>query len=156
MPITHIEHILVDATDLERSRRWYVDVLGMRVGLTPDFKYPVYWLYVGDRDVIHMTERRGEVSENRVRYLGNPVADSGQGSGRIDHIGFRCKGLSETMDHLRRLNVDFTERQVDDQGLYQLFLRDPDGIKIELNFAAAEAEGRRAPVVAADFTSSNR
>ena len=32
-----------------------------------------------------------------------------------------------------------------------LFLFDPNGVKIELNFAAAEARGRRAGVVAAEF-----
>ena len=51
------------------------------------------------------------------------------------------------MDHLKRMNVSFTERQVNDQGLYQLFLMDPNGIKVELNFANAEAKGIKAEVI---------
>ena len=32
----------------------------------------------------------------------------------------------------KKHNIEFKERQVDDQGLYQLFLFDPNGVKIEL------------------------
>ena len=53
--------------------------------------------------------------------------------------------------HLQALKIDFTERQVDDQGLYQLFVIDPNGVKVELNYPASEAKGRRAPVMASDY-----
>jgi hypothetical protein len=45
------------------------------------------------------------------------------------------------MAHLRRHNVKFNERRANGQALYQLFMYDPDGVKVELNFDAAEAEG---------------
>ena len=44
-----------------------------------------------------------------------------------------------------------SRRQVSDQGLYQLFLFDPNGIKVELNFANAEARGIRAELTASDL-----
>jgi hypothetical protein len=50
--------------------------------------------------------------------------------------------------HFERLGIAFTEGQVNDQGLYQLCLFDPNGVKVELNFAAAEAKGRKASVMA--------
>ena len=70
----------------------------------------------------------------------------------IDHIGFRTTGLYEMIDHLKKHNIDFKERQVDDQGLYQLFLFDPNGVKIELNFANSEVKGRKAELSAKDLT----
>ena len=63
------------------------------------------------------------------------------GTGVIDHVAFRCTGLHEMMEHLHRLKISFNKRQVDDQGLFQLFLFDPNGIKVELNFSNAEAVG---------------
>jgi hypothetical protein len=45
------------------------------------------------------------------------------------------------LEHLKREKVDFKQRQVNDQGLYQLFMLDPNGVKIELNFANTEADG---------------
>jgi len=44
------------------------------------------------------------------------------------------------IEHLQGLGIAFQQRMVDDQGLYQLFLKDPvNGVKIELSYANAEA-----------------
>jgi catechol 2,3-dioxygenase-like lactoylglutathione lyase family enzyme len=147
MPLSHLEHILIQTEDIEKTRDWYVRVLGMTTGPTPDFKFPVCWLYIGDRDVIHVTEGGASTTANRKAYLGQQ-SEATSGSGVIDHIGFRCTGLRETMERLNAMNVPFTQRQVDDQGLYQLFLFDPNGIKVELNFANAEAKGLQAELMA--------
>jgi hypothetical protein len=52
------------------------------------------------------------------------------------------------MAHLAARGVEFKRRQVDDQGLFQLFLFDPNGVKIELNFEASEAKGVKAELMA--------
>ena len=150
MPLSHIEHFLLQTADMEKTRAWYVDVLGMRVGPSPDFKFPVFWLYLGDQDVVHVTEGGRNVSENRKRYVGQE-SQSTQGSGAIDHLAFRASGLREMMAHLKSLGVDFKQRRVDDQGLYQLFMFDPNGVKIELNYPGAEAEGLHAEVTASEL-----
>jgi catechol 2,3-dioxygenase-like lactoylglutathione lyase family enzyme len=150
MPLSHLEHYLIQTADLEGTKDWYVRVLGMTVGPHPDFGVPVYWLYLGDRDVLHLTEGGANVSENRKRYLGQE-SEATHGSGVIDHVAFRATGLDGTIAHLDRLGIPFKERRADSQSLYQLFLLDPNGVKVELNFAAAEAGDRRAPVMASDF-----
>jgi catechol 2,3-dioxygenase-like lactoylglutathione lyase family enzyme len=149
MPLSHIEHYLILTPDITATRDWYVDVLGLREGPHPDFPFPVTWLYIGDQDVIHIGQVNASAEQRK--YLGDPSKQDAKGTGALDHIAFRATGLAKTLDHLRAKNIPFTERQVDDQGLYQLFLHDPHGIKIELNFAAAEATDRRAPVMAADL-----
>jgi len=152
MPLSHIEHFLVQTSDIAKTRDWFVRVLGMQEGDHPDFKFPVCWLYIGDRDVVHITEGGANVSENRRRYVGQE-SQATSGSGVIDHIAFRASGLRETMAHLKRIGVDFKQRQVSDQGLYQLFLFDPNGIKIELNFDNAEAlaHGIKPELMASDL-----
>jgi catechol 2,3-dioxygenase-like lactoylglutathione lyase family enzyme len=150
MPLSHLEHFLIQSTDIEATKDWYVKVLGMRVGPSPDFRMPVYWLYIGEKDVLHLTVGGADVSEQRLRYLGQQ-SQATHGSGVVDHVAFRATGLEEMISHLQALGIAFRERQVDDQGLYQLFLMDPNGVKVELNFAAAEAKGRRAPVMATDL-----
>lgn len=150
MPLSHIEHFLLQTADMEKTRQWYVNVLGMRVGPNPDFKFPVFWLYLGDRDVVHVTEGGAKVSENRKRYVGQE-SQATTGSGAVDHIAFRATGLRPMIAHLESLGVDFKQRQVDDQGLYQLFMFDPNGVKIELNYSNTEAAGLRAEVTASEL-----
>ena len=120
----------------------------MRVGHAPDFKFPVVWLYIGDTDVLHLTVGGKNVSANRKAYLGQQ-SDATQGSGVVDHIAFRCTGLREMMENLQRRGVKFHKRMVDDQGLFQLFMLDPNGVRIELNFTNAEAQGIAPELMAA-------
>ena len=150
MPLAFIEHFLIQSADIEATKDWWVNVLGLRVGPHPDFKFPVYWLYAGDRDVLHLTQGGSNVSDNRMKYLGQS-SQATEGSGVIDHIGFRATGLEATIAKLKSLGIDFKERQVNDQGLYQLFLFDPNGVKVELNFSASEVKGRKADVMASEM-----
>jgi len=101
--------------------------------------------------VLHITTGGKNVSENRKKYVGQQ-SEATTGTGVIDHIGFRTTGLYEMIDHLKKHNIDFKERQVDDQGLYQLFLFDPNGVKVELNFDNAEVKGRKPGLMASDLT----
>jgi len=150
MPLSHIEHFLLQTDDVEGTRDWYVRTLGFTEGPHPDFKFPVVWLYLGNRDVIHITRGGKNVSENRLKYLGQSSQEV-RGSGAVDHIAFRCTGLTAMLEHLKTAGVPFNQRMVDDQGLYQLFLFDPNGVKIELNFANAETAGVRPELMASEL-----
>ncbi|MNC94976.1 hypothetical protein D3C83_119750 [compost metagenome] len=57
------------------------------------------------------------------------------------------------MSHLKSLGISFNERRANGQALYQLFMFDPNGIKIELNYANAEATGLRADLLASELKS---
>lgn len=139
MPIEHLQHFLVQTEDLEATKDWYVDVLGLTVGPHPDFGFPVYWLYIGDKDVLHLTVGGSNVSQNRMEYLGQQ-SDATYGTGVLDHVAFHATGLDAMIAHLKEKNIDFNQRQVNDQALVQLFLIDPNGLKVELNFPADEAK----------------
>ncbi len=151
MPLSHLEHFLIQTADLAATRDWYVEVLGMRVGPSPDFKFPVCWLYIGEKDVLHLTEGGAHTSENRKKFLGQQ-SEATRGTGVVDHVAFRATGLPEMMEHLNQLGVKYTRRMVDDQGLFQLFLMDPNDVKVELNFANSEVNGVRAELMASDLT----
>ena len=138
MGLKCLQHFLIQTSDLRGTADWYVDVLGMREGPHPDFKFPVVWLYVGEEDVLHLTEGGANVSDNRMQYLGQQ-SEAVSGTGVVDHVAFRADGLKDMLDRLRARKVEFTTRKVDEHGLFQIFLFDPNGVKIELNFAGDEA-----------------
>jgi catechol 2,3-dioxygenase-like lactoylglutathione lyase family enzyme len=156
MPLSHIEHFLVAADDIDATRDWYSRVLGMRSGPHPDFGFPVHWMYLGEVDVVHIGPSAKNAGENQKKYLGRTsgksAQDAGQGTGAIDHIAFRASGLSAMVEHLQREKIAFTRRRANGQALFQLFFYDPNGIKIELNFDASEAEGITPELMASDFT----
>lgn len=141
MPVSHIEHFLVAADDIDATRDWYARVLGMRPGPHPDFGFPVHWMYVGDVDIVHIGPSARGANDIQRTYLGRTSQDSGTGTGALDHIAMRATGLRATLEHLRAERVPFSQRRANGQALFQLFLYDPNGLKIELNFSAEEAAG---------------
>lgn len=126
MAIGSLDHFNVRTPDLETARRFYVDVLGLVVGDRPPFPFPGLWLYAGDgRPVLHLVET-------------DPTANGQSGTGPIDHMAFAASGIGAVRERLRDAGLDFTERTVPLLGLRQIFVPDPHGIRIELNFPADE------------------
>jgi catechol 2,3-dioxygenase-like lactoylglutathione lyase family enzyme len=131
MHVQRLDHVNVRTHDLEATRRFYVDIVGLRVGDRPPFDFPGLWLYDDEVAVIHVTG------------LGPSDARTAD-SGSIDHIAFRVAGLAAMRERVARLNVGARECIVPRNGDLQIFLTDPNGIKIELTFAAAEVPAHEA------------
>ena len=151
MGLSHIEHFLVAADDIDATRDWYARVLGMTSGPHPDFGFPVHWMYLGDIDIVHIGPSAKMAGDNQKKYLGRTSQGSVAGTGAIDHIAFRATGLRQMLQHLRSEGVPFSQRRANGQALFQLFFNDPNGIKIELNFDAAETEGIAPELMASDL-----
>ncbi len=139
MKIGLIEHYNIRTEQLAKTVRFYEDVLGFRNGARPG-NPPAHtgaWLFSGDTPVVHVTaidrndpERMKWVNE----YLGPRDLDTLRGSGAIDHIAFRCEGYAEMLERCQSLSVAARERLVKALQLRQIFVTDPNGISIELNF----------------------
>ena len=141
--IQSLNHFSIRTADLDASRRFYEDVLGLQVGPRPDFSFPGLWIYAGDtanpyNAVVHIIGIDRNDPEGLKQYLGDRDESTLQGGGALDHVAFFATGLADKLAHLNRLGITPRERTVPSIGLHQLFLDDPNGIVIELNYPAAE------------------
>ena len=129
MPITGIAHYNLRAPRelLESLRAFYCDVVGLSVGERPPFRSFGYWLYVGDQDILHLTE----CSPQEVRRT--------DVSTTFDHVAFAADERPDVESRLHANEVAFETALVPLSGQIQLFLRDPAGNGVELMFAADEA-----------------
>lgn len=123
MSIDQLQHVNIRCADAKRSRDFYVGLLGLLDGDRPPFASVGYWLYVGELPAIHLVQRTAQ--------HGPAVS----GSGTIDHIAFRGTDLAGMRTRLDAAGVHYTVEVVPRDGAIQLFLFDPDGIRIELNYA---------------------
>ncbi len=144
-----LNHFSIRTTDLEASRRFYADVLGLSVGPRPDFPFPGLWMYRGDHAdvanaVVHLIGIDKLAPQGLQQYLGERDEAALAGSGAVDHIAFFADGLAATLAHLTQQGATFRQRTVPSIGLHQVFLEDPCGVVIELNFPAAEVSAASA------------
>jgi len=132
MPVTELNHYLIRANNLERTKNFYCEVLGFEVMPRPDFPFPGYWLGVNGKIQVHMAQ--AGVPNSRLYYLGSPRNAATNNSGVIDHVAFLATDPERFIERLRELGVAARPRSLPESQLYQLFIKDPDGLTIELNF----------------------
>lgn len=129
MELKSFEHVLIIAEDVEATKEFYVDIVGLVVGKRPDFSFPGYWLYLGDTPCVHLASR-----ERAGRRVGGRRTEDEGGTGAIDHVAFNATGIGAARDRFDAAGVDYEHRLVPGAPLQQLFLTDPNGVKIEINF----------------------
>ena len=127
MAVSGMNHFTILTDDVPRTVDFYGRFLGLANGPRPDLGFPGVWLYAGDAAVLHVVGGR---SRDQLR------------SGVIDHMAFTAKGLADTLATLVAHNVDHTCRQQVGSGVWQIFFLDPNGARVELDFAAAEIDPR--------------
>ena len=134
MPLENLNHVLVLTRDLEATRDFYVDVLGLEDGYRPPFPFSGHWIYLGDRAVVHVAEQRDYLEKRDRGRDGSADPDTGS----IDHIAFEASGLKAMIAKLEEQGITAHHRKVPDLDLHQVFVHDPNGIRIELNYPAHE------------------
>jgi catechol 2,3-dioxygenase-like lactoylglutathione lyase family enzyme len=140
-----INHLAIRTIDLAATRRFYVEGLGLTDGPRPAFPFPGMWLYSGDATVssnavVHVIGIDPADPEGLKTYLGDRDESSLHGSGAVDHIAFFATGLAPMLNRLSAMSIPVRERTVPGLGLHQVFLDDPNGIVVELNYPAAEKQ----------------
>ena len=135
MAIRQLAHFAVRTRNLDVSRRFYEDVLQLRAGSRPPFAFPGEWLYVGDDEtalgVVHLVGADGSAAVGD--YLG--AAADALGTGSLDHVAFFADNWPAMRARCDAAGATYVERFVPGLGLLQVFLTDPSGVTLELNFA---------------------
>jgi catechol 2,3-dioxygenase-like lactoylglutathione lyase family enzyme len=148
MPLTKLAHYSIRTTDLEASCAFYERVLGFRRGYRPPFNFDGAWLYMGgdeeDFGTVHILAVDPNGADGLSEYLGDKAVPT-TGTGSLDHIAFLATGVSEMWETLRSEGIPWRDRTVPSLGLHQVFLEDPSGVTIELNFSAEEVAGLELP-----------
>jgi catechol 2,3-dioxygenase-like lactoylglutathione lyase family enzyme len=129
MPLNGLNHYTIRPADLERTKDFYVDVLGLEIGYRPPLGFDGYWLYCGGQPTVHLIGPR-----ERDAHIPRDVGPTGL----LDHIAFSCTGLAEMKARLAAGRIEHEERVVPRDRQTQLFLHDPDGVAVELNYPPEE------------------
>jgi len=122
MPLERLHHVLVLTDDLETTRAFY-EALGLEVGERPPLEFPGYWLYLDRVPCLHIAERA--TYEAHASTLGLRVDEA------LDHVAFAGADYDELAASLKTAGVDAVTNRP--PGLRQLFLTDPNGVRVEVN-----------------------
>ena len=122
MSVGVLDHYNVSTRKLAETIKFYEDVLGFTNGPRPPFNFPGAWLYSGAHPVLHLNDISQTDRQQR------------PDSGVIDHVAFGSRGFEMMKRHLAGKGVAHRVNQVPNSTRWQIFLRDPNNVEIELNF----------------------
>ena len=128
MAVQALEHVTIRCADLAATRDFYVG-LGLVEGARPAFPFKGYWLYLGGVAVVHLVDAHDKGSA-----WGGEAGAAEADTGPFDHVAFRGEDFDEMRAQLAQAGLEFRERVVPGGALSQLFVRDPDGVLVEINF----------------------
>ena len=123
MGIQGMNHFNVLTDDVEATRRFYVDIVGLTEGDRPPLGFPGAWLYAGGRAILHVSQAR--LPQDR--------------AGVIDHMAFTATDLKGTVARLKENGIEHVVRQQVGTRIWQVFCHDPMGAKVEMDFDPSEA-----------------
>jgi catechol 2,3-dioxygenase-like lactoylglutathione lyase family enzyme len=117
-----LDHVNIKAPGdlIEEVKDFYCQVLDLEPGFRPEFASRGYWLYAADKAIIHLS-----------------ISDEMQGSGSggfIDHVAFQTSGLNNAVEKLALLNISVRRNYIPELDMTQLFIQDPAGTGVEINF----------------------
>tara|TARA_Y100001970_G_C13653306_1_gene564645 strand:+ start:126 stop:506 length:381 start_codon:yes stop_codon:yes gene_type:complete len=116
-----LDHITVITKDLNKTKDFYVNILGMNIDHNrPPFKFNGIWLSLNNRAVVHVVVKPEHIIDENILPT-------------LDHVAFRAKDMKKIKLNLNKNTITYEERVTPDNKISQLFLKDPNGIKIEIS-----------------------
>jgi catechol 2,3-dioxygenase-like lactoylglutathione lyase family enzyme len=123
-----LDHVNVRTHDVQGTVSFFSDVLGLTAGQAPGMNANEFaWLFTSaGAPIFHVqldkSDSPATLPENR------------QGTGPIDHIALDCAGHDAAIGRLKALGITYRLNDVPAANLKQVFLVDPNGILLELNY----------------------
>ena len=121
-----LDHVTLVVNDLEQSRKFYVDGLGMRQAERPGFSFDGLWFQAGNTQIHLILEFEGSGP------AGNLVPEQHRGS-RTHHFAFEVDDANAVVARLNELAIPVVSGpKARPDGAIQVFVTDPDGHVVEL------------------------
>jgi catechol 2,3-dioxygenase-like lactoylglutathione lyase family enzyme len=127
-PLRRLDHLLVLTDDLEGTKAFY-ETLGFEAGERPPLPFPGCWLYLDGVPCVHLAER-GPYEEHAAT-LALRVSQA-----PVEHVAFAGDDYDSLAGRVEAAGLAATANTVPG-ALRQLFLTDPNGVRVELNFPVA-------------------
>lgn len=118
--VKQVAHVCVFAHDLEATRRFYEDVLGMDIAFNflRDGKVFGFYLNAGGRSHVEVFQKDGTSFDE---------------TNQINHLCLEVESIDAAITHIEAQGVELTRpRKKGCDDTWQCWLRDPNGVKIEL------------------------
>jgi len=112
MGVGLLDHFNIRTRQLGDTVRFYEEVLDLKKGDRPNFAFPGAWMYSEGKPVVHLVD--------------------------ISDVAFASQDMTGMKQRLTSKGLPFDVREVPGVDVWQIFVTDPNGVMIELNYDTAK------------------
>jgi catechol 2,3-dioxygenase-like lactoylglutathione lyase family enzyme len=128
MSVGVLDHFNIRTRKLGETVRFYEEVLDLKKGERPNFAFPGAWMYSEGKPVVHLVD----ISQTSEQQKPD--------SGVVHHVAFASRDFAGMKQRLKSGGLPFDVREVPGVDVWQIFVTDPNGVMIELNYETAKEQ----------------
>ncbi len=126
LQVHSFDHITLIVADLEATREFYVNLLGMTESTRPDFDFPGAWFAIGNVQ-IHATVA------SELAGLAGWGDRQVKSTSRGHHFAFEVSDVNAAYEQVKRVGIEVGDGpKTRPDGARQLYIYDPDRHLVEL------------------------
>ncbi len=114
--IQGLDHVNVRTINLEATVQFYQELLELQTGPRPPLASAGVWLYAGEKPLIHVSV----------------VSELPTGESALNHFALLITDYDAMRRRLLDHHLSFQEVETPAWGMRQIFVQDPNGVRIEL------------------------
>lgn len=122
MQIGRLDHINIRTNQLDTMIEWYARILDLKKGPRPNFSFNGAWMYSGDDAIVHLVEVDGDPGAGSETDL------------KLEHFAISASGRKSFEARLVEAGEDFQLIDLNDVGITQYNIWDPDKNHIHIDF----------------------
>lgn len=119
MKVMQLNHVALHVADLDKSRHFYGELLGLKPLPRPAFDFPGAWFALGEDQELHLIGNRDSAQ---------PVHSHNRGN----HLALRVGSIVDAETCLSKAGLKYFGPKQRPDGAWQIFVTDPDGHYVEL------------------------
>ena len=130
MAVNNLDHINIQAIDVAATAQFFTDVLELQAGPSAGGgdRAKVTWMRdASGRALIH-------IATPEILSVTGHTVSGGRDTGALHHVALDCSGYDATVARLEAQRCGYRSNAIPAAGLRQLFITEPNGILLELNF----------------------
>lgn len=124
MNIKKIHHVAIISSNYERSKHFYVNILGFEV---------IREVYREERDSYKLDLKIGDSQIELFSFKNPPKRPSYPEACGLRHLAFEVDDIEETVEELKENGIEVEDIRIDEYTNCRFtFFEDPDGLPLEL------------------------
>ncbi|MGJ8646620.1 MAG: VOC family protein [Marinomonas colpomeniae] len=118
------DHLSLSAKEPEKIKDFLIELLDLEVKTRPDFSFSGYFLFAGDKDVIHIFPQQSDIEAHNLENCFVPNI--------VHHVSFFSDNYDEVMQKIAQMGLRYNINNVPNSPVKQFFVRAPENLIIEI------------------------